>query len=267
MAITTLDGAIAGMQYARNFAKAVTGTMVAGRLISTWGLAGNPGAGSYNGTLNGTTVNSSDAGSLNFTNPVSGNTYLARFLGQATISGQLILCDRLWHNGGITITSTSSQAISSPTFPARDALGATNGDGVLLGIEVSATTGAGTPTITMGYTNSQGTTLRTATNIEPTVASTVLRTFHRIGLQAGDVGVRAVSSIQLSATWTSGTINVVAYRPICSIALSNANTPSMLDSLTSGFPQIFNDSSLFFLFVPSTTTTSNISGEVVWSQG
>ena len=44
MAITTVDGALAGMQWPRFFAKAVTGTMVAGRPWSTWALAGNPGA-------------------------------------------------------------------------------------------------------------------------------------------------------------------------------------------------------------------------------
>ena len=39
MAITTLDGAIAGMQYPKDFSKAVTGTLVAGRLHSLFYLA------------------------------------------------------------------------------------------------------------------------------------------------------------------------------------------------------------------------------------
>ena len=133
MAITTLDGAIAGMQPMRQFAKAVTGTMVAGRPISTWGLGGNPGAGSYDTTLNGVTRDRTTAGAIDFTNPSSGNSYLASFLGSATIAGTLILCDRIWENGGYTITSTSAQNSTTPTFGSRDNAASSNGDGYLAG--------------------------------------------------------------------------------------------------------------------------------------
>lgn len=53
MAITTLDGVIAGVRAPNYFAKAVTPTMVAGRPQSLWGLGGNPGAGSFDTTLAG----------------------------------------------------------------------------------------------------------------------------------------------------------------------------------------------------------------------
>lgn len=267
MAITTLDGAIAGMQPVSQFAKAVTGTMVAGRPISTWGLAGFPGAGSYDTTLNGVTVDRTTSGCIPFSNPSSGYSYLTRFMGQATIAGSLILCDRIWHNGGYTITSTSAQNSTTPTFGSRDNAASSNGDGYLAGVEVSSTTGAGTPTLTLGYTNQAGTASRSATNLDATVASSVARTFYRIGLQAGDTGIRSIQSLTLSATWTSGTINLVVYRPIVSVALSNANTPGVLDTLTSNFARLMDSNCLFFLFIPQTTTTSNICGEVGWTQG
>ena len=44
MAITTLDGALAGMKPPQTFAKAPTGTLVAGRPVSLFYLAGMPGA-------------------------------------------------------------------------------------------------------------------------------------------------------------------------------------------------------------------------------
>lgn len=267
MAITTLDGALAGMQPARPFLYGVTGTMVAGRPVSSWALGGNPGAGAYNATLNGVTVDRTTTGAINFLNPVSGNSYLARLAGQATITGMLVLCDRLWHNGGYTITSTSAQNSTTPAWGARDNAASTNGDGVLLGVEISAATGAGTPTITAGYTNQSGTAGRTATNTISTVATSAARTFYPIGLQAGDTGVRSVQSLTLSATWTSGTMNLVAYRPIASLELTGANTPNAIDAVTGGFPRIMDDSCLFFLFFPSTTTTSNITGSLVWTQG
>ena len=126
-----------------------SGTLVAGRPYSTWGLAGTPGAGGFNGTLNGVTVSSADAGSLVKGNPATGNAYLLRLAAQMLQPGLLILVDRIWHNGGFTITSTAAQNITQPTLPSRcptsftDDTPATTGYGVLLGVEVSAATGAG----------------------------------------------------------------------------------------------------------------------------
>lgn len=270
MAIATLDGALAGMQAPRHFAKAVTATLVAGRPASLWSLAGNPGAGAFDTTLNGVVLSSSSAmvnGQLPHVNPVSGNAYLARLQGQATIAGSLLLCDRLWHNGGYTITSTAAQNSTTPTWPARDAAGATNGDGVLLGLEISAATGAGTPTITATYTNQAGTGSKTGTNLIPTVASSAIGAFYPIGLAAGDTGVRSVQSLQLSATWTSGTMNLVAYRVLAALELTAPHTPNAVDALTSGFPRIHDGAVPFLLFIPSTTTASNIVGTYVETQG
>lgn len=267
MAITTLDGAIAGMQYPREFVKAVTGTMVAGRPHSTFYLAGCPGAAVAPTPGLGGTALTTYAGQIPFTNPVSGNTYLARMAGQATIAGQLLLVDRLWHNSGITITSTSAQTINSVAWPARSADGTVNGEGVLIGVEVSGATGAGTPTLTISYTNQAGASGKTATNIVATVASSIAGTFYPIGLAAGDTGVRSIQTFTLSATWTSGTIHLVAYRILARLELTIANTPNAIDALTSGFPRLFDNSVPFVIFIPSTTTTSNITGNVVWTQG
>lgn len=262
MAITTIDGAIAGMQPTRFIAKAVTPTVVAGRPWSTWALGGSPGAGAFDTTLNGVTLSSSSSlvnGQIPHFDPGSGNAYLANFGGQLTQAANVLLLDRIWHNGGINITSTSAQSITSPTWPARDANGATNGVGIVLAVEVSAGTGAGTPTITIGYTNSSGTGSRTATNIQATAASSAAGSFYLIGLQAGDIGVQSVQSITLSATWTSGTINIVAFRLLAALPVLG-QTPFSLDSLTSGFPRIYNGTVPFIAFVPSTTTASNFTG-------
>jgi len=270
MAITTLDGAIAGMQWPRQFGKAVTPTLVAGKPQSLWGLAGNPGAGTWDTTLAGVALSSTSAqvnGQINFADPPSGNTYLARFQGQATIAGTLILADRLWHNGGFTITANTSQTVNSATFAARDNTGTTDGAGVLLGLEISSAAGAAAPTITVGYTNSGNTSGRTATNYFPTANSPTAGSFFPIGLQAGDIGVRSVQTLQLSASWVSGTMNLVAYRPLAFLELTAAQTPNAIDALTSGMPRLFDGSVPFLIFVPSTTTATNVTGSVVWTQG
>ena len=269
MAITTVDGALAGMQPPRFFSKGVTATLVAGRPASLWALGGAPGAGSFNSTLNGVTLSSTSAlvnGQIPHYDPASGNAYLARFAAKANQAGVVMLMDRLWHNGGYTITSTGSQSITSPTWPSRcptsgtDDTPATTGHGVYLAVEVSAATGAGTPTITISYTNQDGTAGRTATNIIATVASSAIGATYFIGLQAGDVGVRSVQSLTLSATWTSGTINLVAYRYLTEVTVPAAYVAGEVDVLTGGRPRIYDGTVPWLVFQPNTTTAAYISG-------
>lgn len=267
MAITTIDGAIAGMQYPRTFAKAVTGTMVAGRPHSTFYLAGSPGAAvAPSPGLSGAAL-TTYAGQIPFSNPVSGNTYLARFQGQATIAGTLVLADRLWHNSGLVVTTTTAQTVNSVAFPARDVDGSINGNGVRIGLEVSTATGAGAATPTISYTDESGNAGSTGTMEVAYAASSIAGTFYPFTLAAGDTGVRSIQSCTLGVSMTSGTIHLVAYRELARLELTAGNVPSAIDALTSGFPRLFDNTVPFIFFIPSTTTTSNISGQVVWTQG
>jgi hypothetical protein len=267
MSITTLDGALAGMQYPRELVKAVTPTLVAGRPHSLFYLAGIPGAAvAPTPGLAGAAL-TAYAGQIPFTNPISGNSYLARLQGQATIAGSLLLLDRLWHNSGFTITSTSPQTVNSVQWPARDANGSTDGVGVLVAVEVSGATGAGTPTLSMVYTNSANAGSKTGTGIIAGVASSAIGAFYLLGLSAGDVGVRSIQTFTLSATWTSGTIHLVAYRVLARLELTSAHLPNAIDAITAGFPRLYDNTVPFVVFIPSTTTASNISGHMIVTQG
>lgn len=266
MAITTLDGALAGFKPMRPIQKGLTGTLVIGRPFSFWGVAGVPSAGGFDTTLNGVVLTAPVAGQIPFSNPSGSDlSYVGRFGGQVGQAGTLILCDRIWHNGGFNITSTSPQSITSPSWGNRDSNGSSDGEGVLLGVEISSATGAGTPTITVGYTNSGGTPSRSGVNSVNTVATSAAGTFYPISLASGDLGVRSVQSLTLSATWTSGTMNLVAYRPIVSVDL--IGTAGYVDVITGGMARIFNDSVLFPLFIPSATNTSNLNGAFIVTQG
>lgn len=267
MAITSLDLALAGERPIEKFTKAVTGTLVAGRPFSTFYLAGIPGAAvAPTPGLAGAAL-TSYAGQIPFP-PASENTHLAYF--QATSSAQAGIVekyDRLWHNSGFNITLATAQTVNSVAWPARDKNGATSGAGVYLGVEVSTATGAGTPTITVSYTNSAGTAGRTGTNIVATVASSAAGTFYPIGLQAGDVGVQSVQTLTLSATWTSGTIHLVAYRLIMPLGLSAAGIPASVNAVTGNLAREYDNTVPFIVFTPQTTATTQISGAVKYTQG
>jgi hypothetical protein len=267
MAITSLDLALAGERPFEEYSKAVTGTLVAGRPFSPFYLAGIPGAAvAPTPGLSGAAL-TTYAGQI----PVpaaSGNSHLAYFqCGSSAQAGSVLLCDRLWHNSGFTITLATAQTVNSVAWPARDKNGATLGDGVYLGVEVSGATGAGTPTITVSYTNSAGTAGRTATNTVATVATSAAGTFYPISLAAGDVGVRSVQTLTLSATWTSGTIHLVAYRPIVPLTLTAAGVPSSLNSVTGNLARLYDNSVPFLIYRPQTTTTTQLSGGIKITQG
>lgn len=276
MAITTLDGVLAGMRPPMMIAKAVTATLVAGRPASLWSLAGSPGAGSFDTTLNGVVLSSSSAlvnGQIPHYDPATGNAHLARLQAAATQAGTLLLLDRIWHNGGFTITSTAAQNITSPTWPSRcptsgsDDTPSTNGHGILLALEISAAAGAAAPTITVSYTNQAGTAGRTGTNILATANSPAIGATYFIGLQAGDTGVRSVQSLTLSVSWVSGTMNLVAYRLLAALELPGNLMPNAIDAITGGLPRLYNGTVPWLVFVPNTTTASLVTGLYMETQG
>jgi hypothetical protein len=270
MTISTLDAALAGMQSPIAIAKALSGTLVAGRPQSYWPVAGLPGAGSYDATLNGAILSSSSTipnGAIPHVDPGSGNAYLSRLSLAATQACQVWLLDRLWCNQ-LTVNSTSAQSPTTPTWPARDKTGSTNGDGVLIGIETSAAASATAATLTMAYTNQAGTGSRSASfAIAPTATATIAGAFFPVGLQAGDTGVRSVQTFTFGTAWTTGTINAVAYRMLAALELPGALIPNAIDALTSGFPRLYNGAVPFIVIVPNTTTSSNLIGSYTETQG
>lgn len=270
MPITKLDDIIAGVKTPQFFAKSGGVTSASGRTLSYWGISGIPGAGSYDTTLAGVALSSTSSlvpGQIPYYNATeTKQMHLARAVSLANVNGIAFICDRLWHNGGMSITSTSSQTINSATWPARDNNGSTNGEGILIGVEVSAATGAGTPTLTLGYTNSAGVSGRTATNPLPTSASVAASHFYPLGLQSGDIGVRSIQSFTLSATWTSGTINLVAYRVLAVLEQPIANMGVAVDALTGGLPKLYNGTVPFLLYLTS-GNSPRIFGQLIYAEG
>lgn len=274
MAIASVDDLIAGFNQMppQFFHKAITPTLVSGRPQSSWGLGGIPGGGSFDTTLAGVALSSSSAlvnGQIPFYNP-SGTklSYLSLFNAIFSgVGGRILLVDRLWHNGGFTITSGAAQTVDSATFPARDADGATSGKGVLLGVEISSAAGAAAPTITVSYTNSAGTSGRSATNAFATANSPGAGAFFPIGLQAGDVGVRSVQSLTLSASWLSGTMNLVAYRILAEVASPGASLGGPgADALRGGLPRMYDGTVPSLLLYPNGTTAGYLSGQMIVAQ-
>lgn len=271
MAITTLDGAIAGMQPPQPIMK-VGGTMAAvasQRAYTPWYATGNPGASTATAIgVNGEAVTpalASTGGRIIRTNPVSGNAHLARLAVNATTTGTLWLIDRVWQNSGLSVTSTAAQAITPAAIPARDNNGTTNGAAIMAAIEWSAAGGAGTPTVTLTYTDQDGNTGATGTFAG--VASPPIGTFEIFTLAAGDTGIRAPTSFIQSATRTSGTMHLVLFRVLAQVEVTSANIGNAIDALTAGLPRIYDNSVLQLVWFPTATTATTIGGQYIETQG
>lgn len=267
MAITTLDLALAGMKPPEYYAKAASGTLVAGRPMNLNYLAGIPGAMAAPAPGVAGAALTSYAGQIPIP-AASGNTHLARFSGTSSAQGGLLLlCDRLWHNSGLVVTTTTAQTVNSVAWPARDKNGSTNGVGVMVGLEISAATGAGAATPTISYTDEGGTAGSTGSMQVTYAASSITGTFYPFTLAAGDTGVRSIQSCTLGVSMTSGSISLVAYRVLATLELPAAGIPAAIDSFTSGLPRLYDTSVPFLLYVPQTTTTTLTTGSVVYTQG
>jgi hypothetical protein len=267
MAITTLDGVIAGMRPPEDFLKAGATMESAGVHHSLFYTAGRPGAAvAPSPGLAGAAL-TSYAGQIPWVNPASGNSYLARLEASGNASGTLLLCDRLWHNSGIVVTTTTVQTVNSVAWPARDRDGSTNGESVLAALEFSAaSTNAAIGNTTLSYTDQSGNAGATAT-LPTTPATIAAGSFLPFPLAAGDTGIRSIQSITLGTSYLTGTMHLVAYRVLARLGCSASNVPAALDAVTGGFVRLYNDSVPFLVWLPTGTAGITLNGQLVVSQG
>jgi len=214
-----------------------------------------------------TTADAAIAGAPYLPDPATGNYFLTAFTAGMSVAGMAGLFDVIWYNTGLTVTTTTAQAITQPTLAARDVEGSTNGDGWMVGILVTtATTNASAVTnTTMSYTNSDGTAGRTAT-ITSFPATAVAGAFIPFQLQGGDAGVRSIQSVTLGTSYGGGAISLVHYRPIAYVSSPVANiggTINVVNSAPTGV-KLWNGTCLAPGYLASATTavTSNLNAQL-----
>lgn len=181
----------------------------------------------------------------------------------------LMLVDQLAVYTVSTVTTTGAQTFTGTQTLPRYA----DGKGVQAYIVPSIVTGAGTPTIQLSYTNPASTAgrLTPATPVLPTAATTtpvgqVIYSGTGAGkygpfmpLAAGDTGVLSIQSINLSATMTSGCINVVLCKPLLTLPITAQGVASERDLLNQlpSLPRIYDGANLQWLIYAGAATPAN----------
>lgn len=265
MPIVDQNGILAGAQPPAHIHKNGAAATI-GRLQSLFYAAGMPGAAAVPTPGVAGVALTSYAGQLHFTNPVSGETRQTVFTACANVPGTLLLCDRQWHNSGLSVTLTTAQTVNSVALPARDRNETINGEGVQIGVEVTTVMGAGVPTFTLGYTNPANASgkLSVSAAMPATMAA---GSFIPLPLAAGDTGVKSIQTLQLSATMTSGAFSLVAYRVLAMLPMPLAGVGAAINALQMGFTKEADNTTPFLLWMPGSATAPTIFAQLGVSQG
>lgn len=193
-------------------------------------------------------------------NPSTGRNYITSYTATSTTASTQMLIDLLWINTGIAVATTTAQAITSATLPARDRDGTTNGYDVQWGILVTtATTNAGAiANTTLSYTDSDGNAWATAT-ISSFPATAVAWTLVPFQLAAWDTGIRSVQSITLGTSYGGGAISLIAYRVIAAAPVLVANAWGTFNTSMANINiRLYNGVCLLPVYMPTATTATNV---------
>lgn len=185
-----------------------------------------------------------------------------------------MLVDRLGFYPITTTTLTTNQTLDNTVvFPTGRH---TNGAGLRAYVVVSsgaATTamGAGTPNIDITYTNQAGTTGKTTPTVLPASTTTAAKghiPYSGTGagkygpflpLAAGDSGIRSVQNFRLSATHTSGVLNLVICRPLLTLPMTTIGVAAERDLLNQvpSLPRVYDGANLSWLMYAGAATPVN----------
>lgn len=166
--------------------------------------------------------------------PSTGNLYLASVTLTNAVVGTYQLVDVLWYNTALVVTTTTAQTTTSPTLPARDDNGSTNGEGVRFALLTTTanTNAAAIANGAISYTDSDGNAGSAGAQFAAvgfqTTISPVIGTWTPFYLAAGDRGIRALASVTLGTSYVAGALSAVLYRPIATVGVSVANNSTVV---------------------------------------
>ena len=257
-----------------SFMKSGTSPDAAGYWYGTYKDAGFPGAWApgtpgMNGRITDGTA-AADYGCIPIPNPSVGGNFLTEIQMASSINHSHFFYDVLWVNSGISPTSTSTvQAIASPTLPARDLNGTTNGEGCVIGLYFStaSTLAAVNALSQVTYTNSKGVGSKIATLLgiqgSQAPATPTIGTVLWYNLAAGDTGVRSIQGFNIGATsWLTGTLNLFIARDIATIGTTIVNVTAQKVVGNPGI-RLYNGTCMHHCILASGTTATFFAGELV----
>jgi hypothetical protein len=237
---------------------------VAGQYTSLWTFNRFPrGAGDAAG---GTAINPDNTtqGALGQVDASGGRTkYCSGAFTYASVACVVSWYDRLAVIGGLSGSVTTAQSTTGLSVTRYTGAESAGNE---IWIEIYTIIGTTATTLTVSYTNQDGTSGRTSSAVVIGGAGRREATrLIRIPLTLGDTGVRSVESVTLAGTTgTAGDFGVVIQRRLLDAAISFAGTRVLTDMLTQlgAYPQIKDGACLYPIVYASTVASPVIGGSL-----
>jgi len=239
-------------------------TTVANQWSSFFRSGGTPGAGAPANIPGGTVCNQSVAGAWPIQKPTSPDKkYLINFgVNHLTGTNIVVLIDLLVGAGNISGSTNSVQTINTSALTRY-----TDGKGVMMILAVTTALGSTGANVTISYTgnDSQGSGRSTGAiamtgscityRLQPVAGGFI------IPLQSGDIGVKSIQTLQLSASMTAGVMDIYLFKPLlimptlATTTYVERSTPGMLGGLIE-LQQDGSQNTACLTFLVNTSTTS-----------
>ncbi len=289
-AFASIDAVVAawtgGKGQAHPFQKTGVAANAIGNGNDLWTRAGWPTAGAAAAAAPGGTVpTNATAGAMPYLNGASANSnrYLNWALTASVVNNSLLLYDRLFAVAK-TMNSTATEAVTGvPTRyqnTSASALDYSGGNFVTLAnpttvLAATAHNVTAASTAVWNYTNQantagrslnhNGTAIQTLAGVSACVVGGIDLAVGNwfIPLQAGDIGIRSLQQMQLSAAVATGTLDAIIGHPIAINACPVANLACLDDGLYTAMnlTPVMDNACLSFLELPKpATTATNYSG-------
>jgi len=258
MTITSPSDIAAGLaaDQADIYLKVLTAGKAAGSFQSAWMATGNPPAGVASPLYtagSGYTCDKSTTGALNYVNGAVQN-WLAKWGAYIGVGAcTLIIADRLWSCSGMGYAAQTWTVTTPGNLPARIT---DSGLGCELIVEQFVAAGAASGTLTCNYLDSAS---ASKAGVIPSVVSAPVAGQVQFVPMANNLGIKQLTSVVNSATWTSGTWGMTIIKRLAEIEVA-AGYGKTLDWAALGLPKTLADACLMFILCVDGTTARTIFG-------
>ena len=255
---TTTEGKVA----TRLYNKVSSAPEAAGQMHTLWKAAGLVGAGVDPATTPGTAYDDA-AGSMTLPDQAT-YKFLLRAEVMSTVSCTLLLFDRLVGVSGLALGSTGNKTVSSAALPRY-----TDGVGVEALLELTTASSANVGVVSMNsYTDTDNNDTQAGGNVTFTAAAQNVDSLFPLPLAAGDVGVKAVATINVGTATTGGVANLLLVKQLAMIpAIANIATLVDFTRAFAGPPRIYDGASLFCAFIAGGTGAHTIRSAFTFGWG
>jgi hypothetical protein len=249
MSIATLEQYRKALHQRLDLIKSGGHTSVISSWNTLWDGTGNPPAGTLavGNTANGVVPTDTTTGAPTIAFSSSKTGYLSWIDGNATPASRIVLYDRLFHCGAYAFNANTTLT-SQPSYSSR-VPGGTDFTGLQIWVE-AVTSFTGAPTITVTYTNQDGTAAQSTGGISLASAFALGR-MQQLPLAAGDVGVKKIESV-VATVASAGTFNIIVARPLATMRFDITQQGAVQPIEVVGMPQVWPDSCLALLYQPDT---------------